>query len=371
MSSGINNHSPAVRFILLICLALALAIVSACTTETNRQTATAEARSTPVSTITPAGNIQMIGDETVIQVFVPDSQQPALYALTDQRLYVMHNREWQPTSTINNGRTFLVDHNNTERLFRGDHPSCGREEESDPMDFEVSEDGGETWRVISSGRNIRPLAIDPVFPNVLFGTDCSLTISTDLGETWRSFQPLSGHEIIDLVVVGERVLVLGISTQGKSQIRELRMTTPDDPQISDIILEVPGIASVDADQTRIVVGTLDGIRLSIDGGKTWSSSRVGLEGVTIHPEDMVTPDPSIHRQNPRFGILTVAIDTTHTNRVFAGTVRGLYISQDNGGTWDLYGNVDEHARVTDLQFALGSADVYVMTDAGVVAVPNP
>lgn len=372
MPSGFNTIRRCRHMRLTLVILTFLMLVAGCTTESSRQTATSEASGTPATTITPSGNLLMIDGQIVERVFIPDPQQAALYALTADELFVWRQREWQPTGTQNTGRVFLVDQNNTDRIFRGNHPTCGQENATDPIPFEVSEDGGETWRVLPGGKNIRPLLIDPVFPNVLFGTDCNLTISTDLGETWNHIEPLINHEIVDLVVVGERILVLGISTQGKSQVRELRLPSPeDDPVISDSIVQIDGIAALDADQTRLVIGAPDGIRISMDGGANWVTSRLGLESVTVSPEDPMTPNPSVQRSNPSFGILTVEIDPTRSNRIFAGTVRGLYISQDDGGTWDYYRLIDERARVQDIQFAVGGADIYVTTEAGVVAVPNP
>lgn len=346
-------------------------LLTGCATESARQTATIGARGTPESTITPAGNTLVIDDETVIQTFVPDPEQAALYALTREQLYVWRNRQWEATPSSNDGRAILVDQNNPDRLFRGNHPVCGQQAGSDPIPFEMSEDAGRTWSVLPSGRDVLPLAIDPVFPEVIYGSDCSLRISTDRGETWRYLQPLYQHEIVDLVVVGERLLVLGVSTQGKSQVRELRLTSPTSPQISDIIIQVPGIACIDADVDRIAVGGPGGVRTSLDGGQTWALSRVGLESVTIDSQSTETPDTEEIRPNARFGVLTIEIDPTHRSRIFAGTVRGLYISQDNGGTWDHYTEIDPNVRVTDVQIARGGADIYVTTDAGVVVVPNP
>ena len=371
MAPGSLHPPDALRSWMVALTLLLVLALPGCTTESSNRTATAEAGGTPATTITPSGNLLMIDDDIVKHVFVPDPQQGALYALTAEHLYTWRNREWQLTGARNNGRVHLVDHNNTDRIFRGDHPTCGHEQEHEPFNLEVSEDRGDTWRVLTNGDNVRPLAIDPVFPNVLYGTDCALTISTDLGETWYKVEPLVNHEIIDLVVVGDRLLVLGISTQGKSQVRELRLPTPDQPEVSDSIFQVEGIAALDADATRIVIGSRDGIQISLNGGQTWAISRTGLESVTVAPKNDATPMPTIQRPNPRFGILTVAIDPTRENRIFAGTVRGLYVSQDNGGTWDHYRAVDERARVSDIQFALGGSDIFVTTDAGVVAVPNP
>ena len=372
MPSGDDKPFGVRLYLLTGMLAVLLIVMASCTTESSRQTATSAAQPTPDATITPAGELLMIENDVVQQIYIADPQQSTMYARTANRLFVWQDREWQATPTSNSGRSVLVDHNMPERLFRGDHPTCGQEEAHDPIPLEVSEDSGKTWRRLPAGDNIRPLAIDPVFPEVLYGTDCSLTISTDLGKTWRYIQPLFGHEIVDIDVVGERLLVLGVSTQGKSQVRELRLPDPEEGiLVSDIIVQVDGVATMDADETTLVIGAPDGIRVSHDGGANWATSRIGLESVTVSPDEAVTPNPSVQRTNPSFGILTVALDPTREERIFAGTVRGLYISQDNGGTWDLYHDVDERAKVLDIQVALGGADLYVTTDAGVVAVPNP
>lgn len=370
--SFVTRQQPVGRRLGMIALVIVLlALVPGCRTESARATATAVARGTPETTKTPAGNILMIDGDPVIQVFTPLPLQAALYALTGKRLYVWHNRAWEPTATRNDGRRILVDQNDIEHLFRGNHPPCDNTDETTAVNLEVSADGGATWSVLPHGENIRPLAIDPVFGEVLYGTDCSLTISSDLGKSWRYFEPLFQHEIVDLVVVGERVLVLGISDTGKSQVRELRLASPDDPEISDIIAQVNGIACVDADEDRIVIGGPFGVQLSRDGGQTWSINRIGLESVTLPEDSLVAPNNPSSQAEREFGVLTIAIDPSHSHRIFAGTVRGLYISQDDGGTWDLYSEVAVDTQVTAVQPAADGADLYVTTSEGVVVVPNP
>ena len=357
---------------LVVMTALILLSIAACNTESANRTATVAASGTPATTITPAGNMLMIDGDAVQRVYVPDPRQSPLYALTNKRLYIWRNRQWEATPTVNDNRTLLVDHNDPERLFRGDHPACDQPAEDADITLEMSEDGGETWRPLPNGQNIRPMAIDPTFPDVLYGTDCALTISDSLGATWRYFQPLFQHEIVDLDVIGERLLVLGISDAGESQVRELRMVSPDQPEISDIIVQIEGIATVDADADRIVVGGPTGVQISLDGGQTWADSRVGLESVTIPPDDnLVAPNNPSNAAEREFGVLTLAIDPSQSHRIFAGTVRGLYISQDDGGTWDRYDEIASDTQVKDIQFAVNGSDLYVTTSEGVVTVPNP
>ena len=366
------HHKQRFRLGMIAMTVLVILFSSACNTESANRTATVAASGTPPTAITPAGNILMIDGDAVQKVYVPEPRQPPMYALTEKRLYIWRNRQWEATPTVNDGRAFLVDHNNPERLFRGNHPPCDQLVEDAEITLEVSEDGGDIWRPLPHGDNIRPMAIDPVFPEVLYGTDCALTISDSLGDIWRYFQPLFQHEIVDLVVVGERLLVLGISDAGKSQIRELRMVSPDQPKISDIIIQIEGIACVDADSNRVVVGGPTGVQISLDGGQTWADSRVGLESVTIPPDDnLVAPNNPSSAAEREFGVLTIAIDPSYSHRIFAGTVRGLYISQDDGGTWDRYDEIASDTQVKDIQFAVNGADLYVTTSKGVVTVPNP
>ena len=357
---------------LFAAIVIMLLLMTACTTESANRTATVEAGGTPVTTLTPAGNLLMIDDDAVQRVYIPDPRQQAMYALTEERLYIWRNRQWEATPTLNDDRVILVDQNVPERLFRGDHPPCSDAAENEQIPLEVSEDGGETWRPLPNGENIRPLAIDPVFPEVLYGTDCAFTLSADLGATWRHFEPLYQHEIVDLSVVGERVLVLGISETGKSQVRELRMTNPEELKLSDIIVQIEGIACVDADADRVIVGGPTGVEISLDGGQTWAESRLGLEAVTIPPEEnLVAPNNPSSEAEREFGILKLTIDPSRSHRIFAGTVRGLYISQDDGGTWDRYDAIASDTQVKDIQIASDGADLYITTSDGVVKVPNP
>ncbi|HAX24177.1 MAG TPA: hypothetical protein DCX80_03965, partial [Chloroflexi bacterium] len=58
-------------------------------------------------------------------------------------------------------------------------------------------------------------------------------------------------------------------------------------------------------------------------------------------------------------------------RLYAGTAAGLIVSQDDGLTWVRYDGVSATAIVTEIQFGLANADLYVTTDPGVIMVPAP
>src|SRR5690606_12522904 len=136
------------------------------------------------------------------------------------------------------------------------------------------------------------------------------------------------------------------------------------------LVEAGQVFDLDADRERIIIGGVSGVIISMDGGETWTSSRVGLETVAIEEGQGVPPEES--DEYPRmYGVLTVRLDPNDSDRIFAGTVRGLYISQDDGVTWDVYEAVRLDRRIENIQFGGGGNDLYLTTPEGVLVVPNP
>ena len=339
---------------------------------TETAVATVIAPSTP--TLTPSGEVLMIDGDPVRGMLIPTVDGPAQYALTDRWLYRRDGDDWSSTGTVPDSRSILVDPARPDRIFRGGHPACSGEadEEPDrePITFSKSTDGGNTWRAVPGGGDIRPLIIDPALGDVIYGSDCGLAISTDAGESWREYYRSLGHTVIDAGVVGERLLVLEASVTGRGRLRALNVTVPEDPELETILLETGNLFDLDAKVNRIVVAGIGGVTFSVDNGENWTTSRNGLEDVTLESATDLPPE-ELEPSLPAFGVLAVKFDPIHPERIFAGTVRGLFISQDSGITWDPYSRVQLDARVLDIQFAAGGQDVYVTTPDGVVIVPNP
>ncbi len=312
----------------------------------------------------------MVDGTPVLAVYIPSIDDPALYAMTASWLYRQDGNDWVSTNTAADGRAILVDPARPERLLRGNHPACSDESEGEPITLSKSTDGGNTWRAIPGGDNVLPLAIDPTLGDVIYGSDCGLSISTDGGESWRSYYHSRGHTVIDAIAVGERLLVLEVSATGRGRLRAIKVTVPGDPELETILFETGNVFDLDARPGRIVVGGMEGIALSTDNGESWTMSRNGLEEVTVESLDYVPPVAS-GDVLPTLGVLAVRFDPRNSKRIFAGTVRGLYISQDAGITWDIYSKVKRDARVLDVQFGAGGNDVYVTTPQGVLVVPNP
>lgn len=330
---------------------------------------TAQPAGSPTTTQTPSREIIVIDGEPVVEVVIPDPTQGPLYAMTASALYRRESGRWERTRTVNDGRALLVDPADPARIFRGDHPPCLVGSAAPEIPFEVSHDGGMSWRVQPQGRNIRPLAIDPSIPDIIYGNSCYLAISTTAGNTWMRLALMDGFPLTDIAFAGEQLLVLGASRDGVSRLRTIDITDPARPLEGNLLLEIPGPATLDARGDRIVVAGVESVNVSDDGGATWSTSRFGLEAVT----SSVAPAPgrSGGSETAGIGVHVIRIGIGDRQRLYAGTSHGLYISQDGGATWVRYDEVALDAVVTDIQFALNGADIYVTTDAGVLSVPNP
>lgn len=335
----------------------------------NVDDATPGASGSPTTTETRAKEIIAIDGEPVVQLFLPDPSQSPTYALTASALYRRQGGRWERTRTKNDGRALLIDPADPERIYRGNHPSCTVDGPAAEIPFEVSHDGGISWRVQPQGRDIRPLAIDPSIPEIVYGSSCYLAISTTSGNTWKRLAVMEDFPLTDIAFAGERLLVLGTSRDGVSRLRTVDVTDPAKPLLGDLLLEVPGQATLDAFDDRIVVGGIQSVHVSDDGGATWSSSRFGLEAVTSN--SVPAPGRATGAEQDAIGVHVIRIGITDKQRIYAGTSHGLYISQDGGATWVRYDEVALDAVVTDIQFALDGADLFVTTDAGVLSVPNP
>jgi hypothetical protein len=335
----------------------------------NVDDSTPGASGSPTTTQTPAREIIAIDGEPIVHIFLPDPSQGPTYALTASALYRRQSGRWERTRTENDGRALLIDPADAERIYRGNHPACTVDGTTPEIPFEVSHDGGMSWRIQPQGRNIRPLAIDPSIPEIVYGSSCYLAISTTSGNTWMRLAVMEDFPLTDIAFAGERLLVLGTSRDGVSRLRTVDVTDPAKPLLGDLLLEVPGPATLDAHDDRIVVGGVQSVHVSDDGGATWSSSRFGLEAVTS--SSVPVPGRAASADLDEIGVHVVRIGITDKQRLYAGTSHGLYISQDGGATWVRYDEVALDAVVTDIQFALDGADLFVTTDAGVLSVPNP
>jgi hypothetical protein len=323
---------------------------------------------TPIPTPIPSGSYLLVNHLRVHQVVVPDPDLGAEYAMTRFTLYRrVDGRTWRLVSVLTTPGKLVADRSDPKLLYYGDHPPCLRG--GDPIPFLKSVDGGVTWQEVEGAQDVRPLVVLPEDPSVVIGSRCGVAISLDYGETWQDYYPPTGFDVTLLQLTPIGLYGIFTSEGGASNLRAIDMTDPANPEFRDPILEFWGGGVVHATRERLWLGESRGVHFTDDGGRTWSLSRQGLEDVTISVDPAVEsiPDDEIERG---FGILAMRPHPTASNRIFIGTVAGLYLSEDYGQTWGKIQEI-EPVEIHDLHFGMNGGILYVTTPTGVVVLNNP
>lgn len=260
-------------------------------------------------------------------------------------------------------------------LLAGDRPRCGRGGDGAPLHRSV--DGGASWQPVAGGDETLPLAVW-AGAGLALATGCGdLRRSLDGGATWATLPvPEPGRDVTAFAVVPdtssvgaatERAAVLAFTGEGgTSRLRRLDLSDPADPVFGDVLRTFWGVGALAAGGGRLLLGDATGVWVSDDGGATWGGGRAGLEEVTlsVDPLTAALPDAELARG---FGIDAVGLDPAEPDRLYAGTVGGLFASVDGGGRWRRVAGVE--GPVFDLVLAAESDRLFAQTMEGVVAVP--
>jgi photosystem II stability/assembly factor-like uncharacterized protein len=235
-----------------------------------------------------------------------------------------------------------------------------------------SRDSGATWDPLPELTGVRPLAIwhDPALAIV---AGCArVLLSTDEGETWRESTAFDANFTVTALVPvaddpdGERTaLVAGTSDRGTTNLWQIDLTEGAIPQMGDPLAQFWGTGAIAAWERRYVAGTAGGVLISPDGGATWALSRDGLEAVTVSVDPFLEEIPA-DEQARGFGIFAVAIDPADADRLYVGTIEGLYRSVDGGVLWQRLAGVD--GRVSAIGIGPTPCRLLAQTDAGVFTV---
>ncbi len=309
----------------------------------------------------------MLNGQRALSVVAPDATAPVQYAMSGDTLYRNADGTWNEVGPWDRVYSLLADPTNPRVLYSGGHAGCAVGGPAIPL--RKSSDGGETWQTLLTGQNVRPIIVDPRDPQIIYGERCSLAISINGGQTWTDYAMTPSFDVSSISLAGTQLYVLITSEGGTSRIRSVDVKEPANPQIGDDLREFWGGGTVIASTQRIIVGEPHGIDISTDGGQSWSFSRAGLESVTVSVNALTQPIPN-DELSRKFGIYVLAVDPENTSHLLAGTIRGLYGSQDSGKTWSRVASIDE-VQVNDLQFAQNGAVLYVTTENGVVTLSNP
>ena len=160
---------------------------------------------------------------------------------------------------------------------------------------ELSQVGGEVWRVCRGGRD---LVLDPEEPQIVYFARGAGTVrSTDGGETWWDLPP--GRQCLGEEVTRAGSWALAIASEDRQ-----------------VLYEGTGYNSL-TDQA--------GLYKTTDGGKTWLAINDGLPG-------RAGPCPSFLSTTIEH-IYALAVDPADSQIVYAATSEGLYKTTDGGESW--------------------------------------
>jgi photosystem II stability/assembly factor-like uncharacterized protein len=322
----------------------------------------------PAPTAVPSGGFLRLDGLTTRQVVLWDSALPAEFAATRLSLYRRSaNRNWTRVGDLPIEGHLVADPADPDTLYLGDHPPCLSE--GDPIPFYRSTDGGQTWQEVPDVRNIRPIMVWPDDHDVIIGSRCGLAISQDRGITWERHLPESEFDLTRLAVTQIGLYGVFTSEGGVSYLRRLRLDDPDHPEFDEPIISYWGPGAIHATGDRILVGEPGGIHFSDDGGRTWSTTRQGLDDViaSVDPLEEDIPEAELEAG---LGIFALEPHPASSSRIFLGTIRGLYISDDSGQSWGRSSEIDA-IPIRRLDFAMNGSILYVTTDDGVIVLHNP
>src|SRR5438552_6570740 len=200
----------------------------------------------------------------------------------------------------------------------------------------VSPDGGESWRQVRSGlwseSRIFGFAVHPKQPRtILAGADDGVYRSEDGGEHFeRLDSPMNTLHVWKVaydpsdpstIFAGTRPAALYRSTDGGRHWEKLRADMAEEcPNV-----RIPRVTAltVDPSDHKIVWAGIevDGVRVSTDGGDSWS--KIPLEAI---------PDPDIH---------DIAVTVNGGTTVLTSTPREIFASTDRGKSWKGLGVSDQ------------------------------
>jgi photosystem II stability/assembly factor-like uncharacterized protein len=187
----------------------------------------------------------------------------------------------------------------------------------------LTEDGGASWRMFNFGTTVRFFAFDVSRPRVAYAQTNRLWRSDDGGRSWKVVYPA-----------------------------DARVTIDGDHGDESATSESPAVNALHADGDRLFAAMGNQLRISADGGRTWSDAaalpgrarRVEAHGGTVYVlgSDFVVvhgAGGSRTFPHPAFADVDMGFDSGRP-RFYGATAQGLQVSED-GDHWTqtLEGNV--------------------------------
>lgn len=216
--------------------------------------------------------------------------------------------------------------------------------------------------------------------NLFAGTDKGLFISTNNGSTWTAVSLGSGQDAVTAITVANNSIFVGTTANGLFFSSDLGKSWLRGQGL--VAGKINSIAA-SGDYAFAAVDNI-GVFYSKDKGQNWTHPQSNFEG---HFEALIAVDGTVVSDlgNSDFGVsnwifnplndgsgLTIQCLTLNGNSIYAGTNRGVYVSNNKGSTWaslkgNLPGGVSIHSLVINGNTIFAGAQyniVYRSTDGG-------
>jgi hypothetical protein len=247
-----------------------------------------------VTTQTMSNAPLTIEEEPVVRLAQTTAGTDMAYVASENSLFKLTGTDdWtRVTDAPPDGRiVFAAD--DPKFMMIGDEAACARGGGGDSL--QISEDGGVTWTATSEENLIRPLAIWKD-SGIAVGSSCEgLLVSKDLGETWNVINDdLLGLQVTAFAAVEgqDQVVLAGLTGEGgTSRLYRFDLNDEMSMEPAEPLAEYYGIAGLAGSDETIYLASITGVSSTIDNGETWSTYRLGLEGVTLERDPAIEGFP--------------------------------------------------------------------------------
>ena len=292
----------------------------------------------------------------------------AFYAYPPAGLYrtLDGGASWQLVAPQPAVRSFVFSPADPNVLYSGKGYPCYKGGPHVP--FFKSVDGGASWFELEAGTDLKPVAVHPQDPNRVYAIGCDGPyLTADGGQTWQlqSAEIFRIYNVLQIVPAPSdwEVVYLGGASEGGAGAvvksadggRTWEPITGELPEL----WWISALAVDSADPDRVYFADPHGFWRSEDGGATWRGSTAGLEDV-------------VYREGfPFDGLRTIVVDPKVADRLYLGTVKGVYVSTNGGESWEkIEGQEWEDEEILDLAVRAGEPTLlYVTTAEGVFVLP--
>lgn len=328
---------------------------------------------TPTPTLAPLPTVVMDGGGPLLiegqqaQRLMGD---PAgvFYAYTATGLYRTADggATWEQRSAAPPVEVFVFSPAAPDVLYSGKGYPCYAGGEDEP--FFRSTDGGATWAEMEAGLNLKPVVVHPTVPNRLYAIGCDGPhLSTDSGQSWT----LQGgdvfllYDVLHIVPVDDwSTVYLGTASEGGGGAVIKSADGGASWQVvtgatGEDIWWVSALAVDPNDPDRVYFAEPNGVWRSFDAGATWQRSQAGLWDVIYHKDGPA---------DQTYGLYAIAFSPLHDTTMYLGTIRGLYVSGDDGASWYKFtGETWDNDKILDVKAVNdeGGIKLYITTDVGV------